>query len=87
MVFQIVLSASLDFSCMPTEGAEQLEKPSVSKFPEGHAIGLWQTQIPSQILGLPCRRLRPAVFLWLGCFRGSESSHFFEPQPCAASFI
>lgn len=48
---------------MPTEGAEQLEKPLVTKLPEGHATGLWQTRTLSQILRLPGRRLRPAVFL------------------------
>lgn len=53
---------------MPTDCIEQLEKPSITRFPEGCATYLWHIWMLSRIRGLSFWCLQPSVFHWVSDF-------------------
>lgn len=67
---------------MATDCIEQLEKPSITKFPEDCATDLWQTWMLSQILGLPFWCVQPAGFWGVSEFSNSDCSPFLSSQLC-----
>lgn len=68
---------------MATDCVEQLEKPSITKFPEGCAPDLWQTWMLSESLGLSFWCLPPAGFRGVGAFRNGDCPHCLSSQLCS----